>query len=397
MPVTHDRYVINLYYSNQKVDLSAQEYSFSISDSIFSLYPTGTFTLHDLSGMFQEGLITSEGSEVDIEYGDKDVVNVCSFTALNDELSDIRHDSMLRGYVDIPLIHSWYSQQQLVQKGWKDSIGNIVEEIAGSAFSEVDIDPAENDDYWLQANQTDASFIKNTLLPNAFSPSANGSPYFAYITSDNVFHFKNSYSLSTERTIDTIEYKRLTDQKDPSVPNVRGIIGQLRRWKQSSKDHWKDRRKVIYQISRTTGDLETNETTILDHPTKQGWVLPILSDNSLVTGSLNNLFTETNPARKQNKLGLVNNSYRESNFTDFFQVIIQFDPRMHAGNLVNLRIYTPEKDNTKLSSNFSGQYTIINCDHIWNGENSIGYTALTLGRKYIDVPSSYNLKPKLIQ
>ena len=61
-----------------------------------------------------------------------------------------------------------------------------------------------------------------------------------------------------------------------------------------------------------------------------------------------------------------------------------------------LNIYIVDGSGTKLSTNFSGKYVVIECEHIWDGENSRAHTKLIVGRKYISVANSYLMKGKLL-
>lgn len=398
MATVYDHYVINIFYNDTRIDeISPEEFSFVISDSIYNLYPSGIFSIHDLASYFQEGLATVPGAKVRIEYGDKENLNKCEFVVQQDELPEAEHHTILRGNVEIPLIHSWYNDQQITNKGYQDKISNIIDEITNEySFEDKDIESTENNDYWLQCLQSNASFIKNTLLPNCFSINSNNTPFFAYITTDNIFHLRSFHSMTIKNTVATIAYKAQFLQKEQNEIEMRNRISSLKRWRENLKTVWNYKNRKIFKIDREDGTLQIEDDSITDHPSKGGFLIPIMNDHGNATGYANLQFTESETGRKQNLKGQSIHYLRDSLFVDYFQIILPFNPVMHSGDLVDMSIYLPENDASKLSQNFSGKYVIVNCEHSWNKEDLTGYTNLIVGRKYVQLPDAYFLKGKLI-
>ena len=398
MSTFYDHYVINIFYNNTRIDdLSPEEFSFAISDSIYNLYPTGYFTINDVSSYFQEGLATAPGAEVRIEYGDKDNLNKCDFIVLKDELFEAKHHTILKGDLDISLIHAWYNDQKVLCQGYKEKISNIITDLVNKYnFESIDIDSTENNDYWLQTYQTDAGFIQNTLLPNCFSVNANKTPFFAYITTDNVFHLRNYYSLSIKEVLGKIQYKPPFSQKESNKIILKNIATTAKRWREDLNTTYPNKNKYLFKISNTNGSIETITESITSHPPKNNLSMPIMNDHGEPTSTINLQFTEDITGKKQNLTGQANYLYRDSLFIDYFQVIIPFNPVMHSGGLIDIMIYLPDNESSKLAKNLAGKYMIINCEHSWDKDSLIGYTNLILGRQYVQLPSSYTLKSKLI-
>lgn len=398
MGTFYDYYVINIFYNNTRIDdLSPEEFSFAISDSIYSLYPTGYFTINDVSSYFQEGLVTAPGAEVRIEYGDKDNVNKCNFVVMQDTLHNAQHHTILKGDLEIPLIHGWYNEQKVLCQGYKEKISNIVSDLVSKYnFEDTDIDDTENNDYWLQTYQTDAGFIQNTLLPNCFSVDANKTPFFTYITTDNVFHLRSYYSLSIKEVLGKIKYKSPFLKEEDNKIVLKNIATSAKRWRESLTTLHPNKNRNIFKIKSTDGSIESSVEAMNQHPSKGGSAIPIMNDHGEPTSYLNLQFTEETTGRKQNLTGQANYLYRNSIFIDYFQVIIPFNPVMHSGGLVDLMIFLPDNEGSKLAKNMAGQYMIVNCEHSWNKDNLEGYTNLILGRQYVQLPSAYTLKPKLI-
>ena len=129
-------------------------------------------------------------------------------------------------------------------------------------------------------------------------------------------------------------------------------------------------------------------TTILDDPLTS-------NDPLFKTGYLDLGFSETDPGKVQNQMGLKSSTMKPSMFLDRFIVTTSFNPNFKSGKNIQLNIYIMGSDEKK-SKNFSGIYTIEQCEHIWNGELRRGFTKMIVGKKYVMLPASYYLSPLLM-
>ena len=73
-------------------------------------------------------------------------------------------------------------------------------------FDSVDIESTFNSGLWYQPFVTNAEFINNYLLPFAYSTSAQNTPYYSFIDSNNKFNFKSFNSMFTQNPIKEMEY-----------------------------------------------------------------------------------------------------------------------------------------------------------------------------------------------
>ena len=98
-------------------------------------------------------------------------------------------------------------------------------------------------------------------------------------------------------------------------------------------------------------------------------------------------------------------SAEKSIFLEKIFVMTPYNPRLLAGKTVDVSTYTTKQAKAQeLSKRFSSssektaftRYLILRSEHIWNGETNKGFCALILGRKFIDIPSTYNYKTKLM-
>ena len=395
---------IELKINEQEIEISPSEFSFSLKSSIHDFFNTVDFTFHDMSGLLQEAFLLTEGVEVEISYGIESDVNKCSYVISRDELDEPDRIGLMAGQVDIELIHKWYDEQEVISKGYSQKISSIIRSLTNSyskGFSELDIETTVNNDIWYQPLMTDAKFISKILLPNAYSYSANETPFYCYITSDNIFHFKSANKMYTTKAVDTFTFE--VDQPETINQNT---IMNLQRWKKGTYLYRHQFHQKTFRTNPNSGALETDDDYLFNHPPTRNKVLPFIMTKDRMTGFFDVGYGPETTAQSENLLGQVNNSFRESMCIERFLISIPFYPKLKAGNSINLNIFMVSasgKENT-LSGNYSspretkeGEYVVEDCIHHWNGEEKRSFTELLIGRKYVDVPDSYTLREKLKQ
>jgi hypothetical protein len=388
-----DYYTINVTLNNKSEEVDPKNVSFSLKDNIYSLYNTASFTFRDTTGLFQEYLSTTEGVKVKIGYGTKETINACSYVNKYDLLDAPETQGFLNGNVDMFLVNEWYNKQQVRSKAYENRISKVIQTLIDKEnFTSEDIDSTGNEDIWYQCLTTDAKFINEILLPKAYSRNAKDSPFFCFITCDNVFHLRNYYSMTNTNIVATIDYKASRTKEEESEFDK---ISAIKRWHQSSDIHRPLRSRYIFRISSTDGTLDAEEKDITDHPPKNNLNLPILHDLGYKTGFQDLGFSQTNTGPKENNLGSYINTMKPSLFLDRFLIILPLHPKITSGKMIQLNTYIAEGEN-KISTNFSGEYLVEECEHIWNNETQRGYTKLIVGRHFIKVPNAYLLKPELL-
>lgn len=391
-------YTTNIQFNGQKVDLNPSLYSFAISDSIYSLYASGFFTLQDETGFLQEYLTTTPGQELGIEFGAENTNIKAPYTLISDRVEEITHPGLLNGPVEVSLLHAWFSAQQVRSTAYKDKIANVVKKLVSRFnFSGVDIDDTGNNDYWYQPLITDAKFLNDILLPYAYAVNSDNTPFYSFVTTDNIFHFKHYKSLLNQSIASTIDYKvEMGTKKERKQSDTYKKTQEIKRYTTSLKDIWKYKNREIYSISRSDGSLIAVEDLITSHPPASNLSLPIAGDASTQTGFLYVGKEKEDPGTKENLKGWQINEGKKSMFTDRFICLLPFHPKLQSGKAIQLNIFIGSGNQTQLSKRYSGKYIIENCDHVWNGEENQGYTKIIVGRKYVQIPNTYNLKATLL-
>lgn len=391
-------YTNNIYFNKQLVDINSSLYSFTISDSLYSLYSTGLFTLNDETGLLQEFLTTIPGQYLKIEFGAEDDLFAAPMVLNSEFTEEITHPGLLNGPVNMTLIHEWFNYQEQKSVGYKDKISSIVKKLVGAYnFNNVDIDDTGNNDYWYQPLMTDAKFINDILLKYAFSTGSSNTPYYAFITNDNTFNFKYLKSLENQSPEIEIDYKVEMGTKNENKQTKKYRKTQtLQKQSYSLKDIYNLKKREAYYISRTDGTLIEKEDLITDYPDARNLNPPIVKKENVQTGNIYLGKEKKETGAKENLQGLQVNSMREGMFLDRFILLIPFHPLIKSGKAVQLNIFTMENNQTQISKRYSGKYIVENCEQIWEGENHQGFTKIIVGRKYIQIPSAYSLKAGLM-
>lgn len=391
----YDYYEIQLLVNKEEVDLSPESFSFTMYDSIHELFPTLRFDFHDTTGLMQEYLFTVEGLKAQLLYGADNQTIRNNYVIISDELLEPKTQGLLNGDVSVYMKHAFYDQQFVQSAAFEDRISNIVRKIAAKhSFDGVVINDTGNEDVWYQPLVTDARFIRTMLLPYAYSRNAEGTPFFCFITSDNVFNFRNYASMIGEKPVATLVYESPGEQSSRN-PN---LIRDIERARTGSDYTRHLRRRVVTRIDSSNGSVVEENDVITDAPSSGLKQVPIIDAESDPTGALHLGYTGSDSGEEEHRLGYQAHSRRDSFFLDRFRVSIPLNIALMSGKTVELDLTKWVSDDGGESSlTFRGNYLIEEASHIWDGGKKEGRSEMILSRKGMRVPNSYVLKNQLMQ
>ena len=385
---------IELRINDQPLDILPTEFSFLLKDSIYDIFNTANFSFHDVSGLLQESFLLTEGIDIEISYGQEKNINKCRYVIIRDELDSPEKVGLMSGVIELKLVHKWYDEQEIRSTAYDKKISTIIQSLAQTyiqGFKKLDIESTVNDNIWYQPLITDSQFINEVLLPNAYSYSSNETPFYCYITNDNIFHLKNAKQMFESNSIDKFVFgiDRANNTKATTIMD-------LKRWKKGTYLYRNLHHRLIFKLNKDTGALETKDDYLTDHPITGSNILPVIIDSDRITGFFDVGYTHSTSGGSENLSGQVNSSMRESIFLERFLISVPFYPKLKSGNAIDIEIFMMTDTNeSSLSSNYSGKYVIEECTHIWNGKDNRAYTQLLIARKYVNIPENYKLKEKL--
>lgn len=392
MGIFNNRYEIEVDVDGVELDYAPSNYSFSLHDSIYKFYPTASFKMNDIGGLYNEFMSFVNGSKIDITYGIDDEFLTCPFSVIKNSIPDRNINNIVGGYTDISLLHEYSSSQTKKSYAYKDEISSIVKKLVGDYnFSKVNIDSTLNKGYWYQPFIFDAEFIQNILLPFAYSSDSNETPFFSFIDVNNQFNFKN--------------YKKMFDSS---------YVEELVLFPQGSKESL-GRNAIIsvypYQSSTSIlrpiynqyehyfkKDFSFNEEekTIDSYITTSGVNLPIKADLSNITSMLE-LYSEDvkDESLKNNNRGLSINRKRDFYTNDKIVTICNLNTNLCSGKKVKVSIpLSGDAKRQEESIRYSGEYIIESSYHTWNTRS--GSSTLVLSRQAVKLPDTYRNKKATI-
>ena len=84
--IFNNRYEIDIKIDDVQLDSSPSNYAFSLHDSIYKVFPTASFKINDLGGLYNEYMSFVNGSKIEITFGlDSDFL-VCPFTVIKNSI-----------------------------------------------------------------------------------------------------------------------------------------------------------------------------------------------------------------------------------------------------------------------------------------------------------------------
>jgi len=391
-----DYYEIGILAHGIDILIDPKRISFSMHDSIYNIYNTGTLTFNDIGGMFLERLTFMKGSPLEISYGiTSSHVNKSKFVITDSYLEDVPDTpGIISGEITIEFKNAWYHNQEIKSRAYQDSISNIVKDIVTPLDSTngTNIEQTEGTDIWYQPLINDAEFIDKILVPHAYSPSANETPFYAYYSNDGIFNLISGYKMFNKGITTTLNFPtRITfDSATPDkILNTKYLRNDISLERPL-------RNKAIFHITEKDGILEKTTDISSDHLPIEDKYFPAIADMSLETGYINQRRKETDVNKKNSELGYNNYMHRDDMFLQRFLVLLPLNPKLKSGQKVSINFLSGEtNERDEDSKTFSGDYVIEDSEHIWNGQDSRGYTKLIVGRKYIRTGSTYPLKTRL--
>lgn len=388
-------YEIELLHNGVEVELTPRHYSFSMIDSIHSIYSRASMSVNDYTGFFQEYLGTAEGNIVELRFGVGDKMLSCPYVVTEDSNPDPDTPKGLTGRVDVNFVHEWHNRQTQSSRSYSGRISDVITQIVNEyPFEPGVVNDTSNNDFWLQGQRTQARFITDVLLKNAYSLNADGTPFYAFIDSKNRFNLRNLKSMLYDAKDAFTYIVRPASTEDPKV-YYQTVMG-IRRWKRGSRKLWKLRHVQTNVINRDSGALDQDQVDLATGPVPNGR-LPILNDEDGTTGSAMLGYAPVTTAEQENVQGQLANLLRDGAFIDEFMLIVPFNPTLTAGSKIRLEVPAiVEMDGEELSRQYTGSYLIELCEHVWNGEEEQAFTKLLIGRKYVSLPENYSLGQRMM-
>jgi len=397
--------IYNQYYNlevslnGQALEISPNETYFSMHDSIHNFFSNSTIILNDSFGLMREYMMSIEGTLYDLSYGIENLKNNLlknSYVTISDETKEVMSNGVLNGKISLNLLHSFYDKQEIQNAAYKKTISNIIDSLIESHFfKEKDIESTQGVTTWYQLGMNQKDFIEKVLIPNAYSDSADKTPFFAFIDNNNVFNFKSYKTMFNSSPVATLNFNPI--KKEGSSINS---IYDIKPFRTGSLKTKSKRNRTLISRSLQNGSFTKEKDLMSSYPgTKEnGALLPILGNEKVVTDFIYQSYQYTDQGRKESFLGRKIFGQKDSFFLEKFIITLPFNPLLNSGKTVMLNLAILNENRIPEYSLYnSGKYLIEDCIHSWvGGDIKRGSTQIIVSRKYCFIPSTFNLKAKIM-
>jgi len=379
-------YVLDIVIGDSLVEIGTSEFSFSMSDSIFQMFPSFNLQINDVAGVLLETLAFTPGEKVNATFGrvGEEIQN--RYISRHFETSEVFTPGTLNGLLNINNTHEFVYFQNRESYAYEGTPSDVVRELTSDYnFSDTRIDNSENQHIWYRPFYTQAEMIEKVLLENVYSNDSNDTPFFSFIDNDNVFHFESFFSL-IERSSET---ELLLIPGDYAINERNRVID----FKPLSEDYNSLQKTLIYQyFERGVDSFELTESEKNIKEVYPGDYL-VSQEELILTGT--EYFSRSNIKEyEDNVLGQKLFNLRSGLLTNKILVTIPLNTNLVAGKTVDLVASKAFLENEN-SLSYSGKFLVERSQHSWSGESQNGFSQLLLSRKNKTVPDSYLIKSRL--
>jgi len=347
-------------------EFDAREFTFSLRDSIHSLYPRGTFKVNDVSGYLLESRAFTEGIPVEITMGFNEISLTNKYLFHKMEVPVVPNPNQLSGEIDASLIHESYRTESMDSKSFPYNPSAIVNSLFNYNFMGKVIEQTKilSTNHLYQPRTTKEDFVKNVLLPNSLSAKQSPSPYYCFIDSKDILHYESLLGMLSKNPITKLY---LTSKN--RVEYYQKILS----FQPFSYDITKHRNSLDFSFEIITDDdnkeFERKEISVSD----------VQSPYPLYNCTKENVpvFDEIEENFDESVYSSIINKQRYSLLSDRVLVTTPLHTDYCAGTVLEL---DTEYAGSNSSFSYHGLYLIEQSDHVWNGETQDGFTQMILAR-----------------
>ena len=350
-------------------ELSPMSFSVIEFDSIYQFYPKVKLIVSDYEGIANEYLAFIDGTEIEIKLGSSDDdLKKCKFVVDKNAVPQQKTSSNgIGGDFEIALIHEYYMRQIKKSKAYQSNISDIISSmISNYQFSSVDIETTLNSGYWYQPFINDSEFIVDYLLPFAYSNSAQNTPFYAFINSNNEFNFKSFNSMFNSTPLKEITYG--TDGND--IISNNNIFYSVN-FSQLELSKIRPFFNCKYYNYDKNGELVANKDSLLKYIKSKG-KYPVIGSSNDTTQlvSLYDYDVKQEDTKNNNK-GYSINIHKDVVLPDKIIINTHIDKNLVCGKTVkiNLPMVNSNVSDEKSLRN-TGIYLIESSYHIWDSKNA---------------------------
>lgn len=386
------RSYISLKVNGNESGLSPMNFSITEFDSIYQFYPKVKMGVSDYEGLLNEYMAFVDGTEIEITMGrTEEESKKCKFIVAKNAVPQQKTSNGTGGDFEISLIHSYFYSQYKKSNAYQSNISDIVSSLVKNyKFDKIDIETTYNSGFWYQPYINDSEFIVDIMLPFAYSNSAQNTPFYAFINSNNEFNFKSFYRMYNSTPIKDMNYGNFSTDIVADDKTISSI-----NFSQLELSKLKPFFNCNYYNYDSNGKIIEKEDSLLDYAKIQG-NYPIIGNSSNTTDT-HSIYDDDIKAddTKNNNKGYIINLHNEVVLPDKIIINTVLDKNLVCGNTINVSLPMPSADINEKSLRNSGKYLIESSYHIWNAQSS--RTILICSKQNLKLAENYRNKNMLFK
>lgn len=380
---------ISIKLNGVESQLSPMSFALTEFDSIYQFYPKAKLIVSDYEGILNEYLAFVNGTSVEINFGEnEDLSKKCNFVVAKNSIPQQKTSSNgIGGDFEIELIHEFYSKQNKVSNVYESNISSIISELAKKyKFDGFDIESTLNFGIWYQPFITDSDFIVNYLLPLSYSNSSKNTPFFAFIDSNNVFHFKSFNTMYDSTPLKNLIYG--TEGLDIIANNEVLSSVCFSQLELSKIKPFYSCNYFNYDENGNFNEETDNLTKYLNTRGKYPTINQINEPMNIIPLYDNDIKLDDT---KNNNKGYLINIHNEVILPDKIIINTILNKELVCGNTVNISLPNVNSNATSEESlRNSGKYLIESSYHVWDGRKA--RTTLICSKQNLRVSDNYKNK-----
>ena len=380
----------SIYIADKKSSIPPDLISYSMFESIHSVYTKGYIEIEDPTASIAEALLTMPGTKIKIELGGLQNLLNPEFVIKQDQMEGTSSGVMYTGTIQAPLIDSWYVEQRRGYSSYTGSASDVISRLLREYQINSMSDNTGTNRTWYQGGRTAAKFIEDDLLMHSYSANSQNTPLYGWKGLDGRFFLRSIRNLwEGKKPKMTLKY---SNQSDPML-TPKTIIS-ISRYSADLAEIKRTGKSVFYSVN-DQGEIEEDNVSMgkVWTPKSQGTELLV---DTMESGLKTEFFpwegTETGDkeAYKARRI----QQFRHNIFLDRFVLLIPYEGGLRAGDKIAIEIPPSIGSKNSNSERFSGDYLIEALEHIWDRSEKMLWSKLYIGRKFGKLPSRNVLKRK---
>lgn len=353
---------------------------FTISDSIYDLFPRASLAFPDETVLFKSGGMLTDGFPIALSLGLDGKTIGCSYVVSQGETESPETKGFSSGALKLNLIHQGRALMTSRSRSLKGVISDVMSTVVDTLkFSSSHLEKTRGMGTWWQTGNNEEDLLLRTLLPVASSYSGRDTPMYLFGDSNDQINLLSFASMIQGHPVGeyTMAPQSPTSMHEDGIstfydlrPFTEGLMPSLLNAKP----------RVVGYKSDDASMLDTKDS-VYSHVVGEGDAMPLPNpkgDTRLL--DLGRQIQE--PNEKIFWQAKINNSYRSLLSQEKILVTLPLDPTLVAGKLLSVKVALPDlgSKGSQIDSHYTGTWLAESTVHAWIGSNKKGTTQAVLIR-----------------